>query len=341
MSWSEALRNAPWARRAGALAWALPALLGAGEERMSDAQAATYAQRALVLVAAGDRETALQRLSSHVFRGSKAPEREIVLFAIGVLQDRLGRVREAADTLRKLEKAFPQSLYLEAAQVVLAEEALDHKRLPEAEQRLKRVLASEQPVETKRRAQEMLLWALAEQDRAKEGLEILDTLHPLPSQEHPSERGLVAMFEVAAANSDRKRAEAFHREYLRTYKNGPLLPRVELDWGRVLGAAGQSRESAQALRAMIRDFPKSPEANEARLALATLMADGKLSDRIRRAFPAPERLIAELEGITTNSDPGRRALVLKLRLAVQASEWGRALALAQQYRSTFANGPEL
>lgn len=326
-----------WLLITSALILTLP--LGA-EERMKDAEAAELAKKALATTDRNEQRTALKRLQGHVFRATKSPDRELVLFAMGLLQSRLGDNKAAAETLKKLERTWPQSAFLEEAQIVLAEEALERKKFPEAEARLRRVLASDLPVETKREAQELLLWTLVEQDKAPEGLDILDNLHPLNPGEIPTERGLMAMFEVAAAKGTKAQAESLHRDYGKFFKNGPLLPRMALHWGQFQGAQGDPRGSAQTLRKLIQDHPKSPEANEARLALATLITDGKLPAHLRKAFPAPERLLGELEGLTADSAPARKALVLKLRLAVQASDWREAIQLAKQYKTHFKVGPE-
>lgn len=310
------------------------------EGRMKDPEAAELARKALAATDRATQRAALARLQGHTFRQTKAPEREIVLFAMGLLQARLGDTHAAAETLHKLERTWPQSPLLEEAQVVLAEVALERRKYPEAEARLRRVLASEQSVETKREAQELLLWTLVEQGRAAEGAEILDNLHPLTAGEKPTERGLVAMFEVAIAKGDKAQVAALRKDYTKLYKEGSLLPRVTLRWGQFQGAQGEARESAMTLRKLIQTYPKAPESNEARLALATLLTEGKLPAHLRRAFPAPEKLIGELEGLTATSDPARRALVLKLRIAVQASDWKEALALAKQYKAAFKAGPE-
>lgn len=310
------------------------------EERMKDPQAAALAKQALSSTDRKEQQAALKRLQGHVFRQTKAPERELVLFAVGMIQSRLGELSSAAETLKKLERTWPQSPFLEEAQIVLAEEAIDRKKFPDAEARLRRVLASEVPIETKREAQELLLWTLVEQGKAAEGLEILEGLHPLNPGEIPTERGLMAMFEVAVAKGTKAQAEGLHKDYGKHYKKGALQTRMTLRWGQFQGAQGDPRGSALTLRKLIQDHPKSPEANEARLALATLITDGKLPAHLRKAFPAPERLLGELEGLTANSDPARQALVLKLKLAVQASDWPQAIGLAKHYKTTFRAGPE-
>jgi hypothetical protein len=320
-----------------ALVLALP--LGA-EERMKDRETAEVATKALAATDPAEQRSALKRLKNHAFRRTKAPEREFVLFAVGMLQSRLGEANQAADTLAKLEKDWPQSLYLEEAQVILAEEDLKHKKFPEAEGRLRRVLASELPVETKRQAQELLLWTLVEQDKAPDGLDILENLYPLNQGEAPTERGLVAMYEVAVARNLKDRAEALRNEYLKLYKDGPLRLRITLNFALFQSAQGDARAAAITLRKLIQEHPKAPETNNARLALASLILDGKLPAHLRKAFPAPDRLLGQLEGLTTNSDPARKALVLQLKLAVQASNWMEALTLARRYRTTFPTGPE-
>lgn len=322
----------------------IPALILAlpvdAEERMKDRDTAEVATKALAAKDPNEQRSALRRLRGHAFRRTKAPEREFVLFAIGMLQSRLGEENQAGDTLAKLEKDWPQSPYLEEAQVILAEEALKHKKFPEAEGRLRRVLASEQPVETKRQAQELLLWTLVEQDKAADGLDILENLYPLNKGEAPTERGLVAMYEVAVARNLKEQAEDLRNDYLKLYKEGSLRLRITLNYALFQSAQGDARGAAITLRKLIQEHPKAPETNNARLALASLILDGKLPAHLRKAFPAPDRLLGQLEGLTTNSDPARKALVLQLKLAVQASNWMEALTLARQYRTAFPTGAE-
>ena len=72
----------------------LPALLApaAGlaappSERLSDDQAKELARKALAETNPDTQRSALERLKKHVFRSTRAPQREYVLYAQGILED--------------------------------------------------------------------------------------------------------------------------------------------------------------------------------------------------------------------------------------------------------------
>ena len=308
--------------------------------KRSDAQIGELAELALKLTEAKDQRAALETLNSYRFKSVKAAEREKALYAQGILQERLGRPRDAAETFRKLERTWPRSPYLADGQVLLSESALERKRPKEAEDRLKRALASELPMETKRRAQELLLWTLVEDGRPMEGLNVIRSLVPLPELARPSEKGLAAMVQVLCAAKDRAQAEGVRKDYRTFYPGGPNLARVDMAWARLLGAMGDAMGSAGELQRVIQNSPRSPEADEARLALATLLSEGKLPKEAAANFPPPDKLIAELGKVERKSEPARRALLVKLRLAMGRSAWAEAVDLITEFRAAFAASDE-
>ena len=219
-------------------------LLHAGETRLSDAQIETMARTALLSDDPQLQADTLKALRVHHFKASLAKERELALYAQGTLEDRLGQPSKAAATFHRLEQSWPQSGFLPEAQVVMAQAALDHKRPKEAEQRLRKALSADLPAESVRRSQELLLWCLADQGRAEEGIPLLDVLKPLGS-EHPSEQGLVGLMETYCLARRREGAQATVKDYHRFYGTGPRIHRVDL--GQAARHPGRSRRGRPGL----------------------------------------------------------------------------------------------
>lgn len=292
--------------------------------RLTDAQAAELARGALTAQDPASMREALVRLRNHAFRSSSAPEREVVLYARGMLEARLGNLAGAVVPLRMLERQWPSSPYTAEAQVVMAESAVALKHYPEAERRLHRALEADIPSERKRRAQELLLWALVAQDRPLEGLPIVQGLLPLAGDARPSERGLAAMAEVLCAGGEREQAEGVRRSLATLYPASALLPRVDLAYARLLGKAGEATASAEVLRKLLSDHPRAPEADEARLALADLLTNGRLP--AGKDLPSAQSLLDEIRKGGRGLPKGRAQLV-ELRLLVTKSLWEDALNL--------------
>jgi len=292
--------------------------------KMTDAQTEAFARQAITLQDAASQKRALARLRSHRFRTSRIPEREFVLYAQGLLEDRLGETRQAAATLRKLEVTWPQSPYLLEVQTILAFQAIERRRFKDAETRLKKALESDIPVESKRRAQELLLWALAEQDRLAEGLPIVKSLHPLGAS-RPSERGLVAILETLCQAKEKEQAEAARKDLQALYPAGRYASRANLAWARLLGTTGDAPGSAEILRAIIKTDQDTPEADEARLALATLLSEGKLHPKEAATFPSPEKLLAEIRKSDRKGSAARKVLLVEYQTRRSQARWKEAL----------------
>ena len=231
---------------------------------------------------------------------------------------------KAAVTLRKLEVTWPQSPYLPAVQTILATQSIERHRFKDAETRLRKALDSDIPVESKRRTQELLLWTLAEQDRLAEGLPIVKTLHPLGTAK-PSERGLVAILEVLCLAGEKDQAEATRKDLQNLYPSSQYTSRVNLAWARLLGTTGDALGSAEILRTIISKDRDTPEADEARLALATLLSEGKLHPKEAETFPTPEKLLSEIRKSDRKGDKARKALLVELRLNMSHARWKEAL----------------
>lgn len=324
----------------------LPAPAKAGEDRkpavsarLTDAQAAELAKQALGAEDPVSIRATLNRLKGHTFKSSKVPEREMVLYAQGLLEARVGNLSGAAVALRKLERQWPKSPFMGEAQTILAEEAVAQNRYKEAEGRLHRALASDMPSERKRKPQELLIWTLVEQGRTQEALPIVQSLHPLEGKDRPTEKGLAGIVETLSAAGDRAQAEGIRKDFFTLYPTSPLAPRVELAWGRVLGRTGDPRESALILRKLIKDHPRSSQADDARLALASLLTDGSLPDA--KDMPSAESLLAEVRKGPKGAPKGA-AQVVELRLFVGKSLWEDALNLVDRMDPAFRDSqPEV
>ena len=308
--------------------------------RISDPQVEALARSAL---ASSDRAYAgevLKRLEAHHFKATLAKERELVLFVQGMLEDRLGKAPQAAATFHRLEQAWPQSSYLPEGQAIMAEAALEHKRYQEAESRLHKALGADMPAESQRRAQELLLWTLAEQGRSAEGVPVVQGLKPLGTAK-PSERGLVGIMEALCAGQQRAEAESILKDYRHQFHDGPHLRRMELDWAKLLGQTGDAAEAARCFQRLIQAAPAASEADEARLALATLLTDGKLPSKETEGFPTPKSLLGDLQRADLKGDAGRQATLVKLRIALGESRWQDAIAVCAEYRAQKPSAAQL
>ncbi|MDE3033181.1 MAG: hypothetical protein KGI56_05910, partial [Acidobacteriota bacterium] len=306
--------------------------------RLTDAQAAELARSVLSARDPAFIRAVLVRLRVHAFRSRMAPEREVVLYAEGILADRLGDLAEAVYPLRQLEQLWPQSPYTAEAQVILAEDAVDQKHFAEADRRLHLALAADIPSEQKRRAQELLLWSLVQQGRPLEGLPIVKGLLPLQGDAKHSERGLAAMAEVLCAAGEQTQADGARQAFARQFPGSPLLPRVELAYARMLGQRGMAEAAAGALRKLIQDHPRTTEADEARLALADLLTNGKLPEG--KDLPTAQSLLDAIRKGGRGLPKGL-AQRLELRLRVAQGHWGEALALVDGLDPVIALDPEI
>jgi len=307
---------------------------------MTDAQAAELARNALRLDNPASIKSALARLKGHTFKSSKVPERELVLYAQGTLEAQLGNTASSSVALKNLERQWPRSPFMGEAHTLLAEAAVVQKRYKEAETRLHKALASDIPAERKRKPQELLIWTLVEQGRAEEALPIVQSLSPLEANQKPSERGLAAMAEVLAGAGEQQQALGCRNDFHAMYPASKLMARVDLAWGRMLGRAGDAKEAAQVLRKVITDFPDTTQADDARLALASLLTDGSLKDT--KGLPSAESLLAEVRRGGRKGLPMGTAQVVELRLMVGKSLFEDALNLVERMEPGLREGePEV
>jgi hypothetical protein len=316
----------------------LPALVliqvlpAAEPARLTDAQMEEMAKQALVSADAKFQASTLHQLQVHHFKATQTREKELGLYAQGTLEDRLGQPARAAVTFHKLETLWPHSPYLAETQVVMAQAAVEHNSYKEAESRLRKALGADLPVESLRRAQELYLWVLADQGRAAEGVDMVNGLRPLGDAK-ATEKGLVGIMEAYCAAHKRADAQSTLNAYRQHYAKNSRLHRVELDFAKLLGTLGEAGASAQAFQKLIVSAPDAPESDEARLALATLLADGRLSSKEAKALPSPKSLLAQLDKAALKDAPARQALVLKLRVALKDRQWQEVLDTAARVRA--------
>ncbi|HWQ07706.1 MAG TPA: hypothetical protein VN436_01315 [Holophaga sp.] len=301
------------------------AFLPAQEARaqMTDAQTEAFAHQALALQDPAAQKAAAEKLRAHRFRSLKTKEREFALYAEGMLEDRAGDTARAAVTLRKLEVSWPQSSYLPEALTILATQAVERRRFKEAETRLKKALDADIPVESKRRAQELLIWTLSEQGRLAEGIPIVKSLQPLGSAK-PSERGLVAILQALCLAKEKDQADAVRKDLLRLYPTSRYMSRGDLAWGRLLGSMDDAPGAAELFRGIITRDAESAEADEARLALASLLSEGKLHPKEAEAYPAPQKLLADVRKNDRKGALAQRALLVELHMDMNQARWKEA-----------------
>jgi TolA-binding protein len=302
---------------------------------MTDAEIAALAKESLGAEDPAAIRAVLPRLKAYQFKSSKVPERELVLYVQGVLEARLGNLSGAAVPLKKLEKQWPKSPFMGEAQTILAEESVAQKHYKDAEKRLHQALASDMPAERKRRPQELLIWTLVEQGRPLEAMPIVQALRPLEPKEKPTEQGLAAIVEVLGKAGEKEQTDANRKDFLQLFPKSALTPRVDLAWGRLLGASGDAKGAAEVLRKLISDSPKTPQADDARLALASLLTDGSLPDT--KDMPSPEALLDEVRKGGKGLPKGAAQMV-ELRLMIKKNLWEDALNQADHMDPAMLSG---
>lgn len=307
----------------------------ATDARMTDAQAAKLAQEALGAEDPVVIKAALIRLKGHTFKSSRVPERELVLYAQGMLEARLGNLPSATVALKNLERQWPKSPFMGEAHAILAENAVAQKHYMEAEGRLHKALASDLPSERKRRPQELLIWTLVELGHPQDALPIVQSLRPLGNKERPSEKGLAGIVETLGAAGERDQTQGARKDFQNLFPKSEFMPRVDLAWGRLLGRSGDAKESALVLRKLIKDFPRSSQADDARLALASLLTDGSLPDA--SGMPNAESLLEEVRKGGKGLPKGA-AQTVELRLLVGKSLWEDALNVVDRMEPGLREG---
>ncbi|MCL1893914.1 MAG: tetratricopeptide repeat protein [Holophagaceae bacterium] len=282
----------------------------------------------------------IKTLQDYKFKNGDAPEREYVLFAQGILEDRTGQLPRAITTFRRFERTYPQSHYMPEVHYAFGRHALNQKSYKDAETRFAKVIESDMPAESKFNAQGLLVWCLVDQKKINEAITIVQALFPIDKSK-PDERALVAIMEVQCEMKALEAARRTRSSYVSAFRNGSMKTRVNFAWGMLLDHYQQSVESARALREVIRDDPRSAEADEARLTLATIIADGRLPERSNPTKDTPDSLIAQIRTGGISGDIQQRALLLQLRVAVNEKQAEKILSLTDTYRRQYPDSPEM
>ncbi|MCL1894738.1 MAG: hypothetical protein FWG02_11005 [Holophagaceae bacterium] len=308
--------------------------------QMNDQDIAIFARKLLENARATQAElrSGLRTIQDYVFKNRDATEREYVLFAQGILEDRTDQLARAVTTFRRFERTYPVSQYMPEVNLVFGRHALGQKSYKEAESRFWKVIDSDLPAESKFNAQGLLVWCLIEQKRMDEAIPIVKALFPI-DRSRPDERSLVAIMEVQCETKALEAARRTRTSYMSAFRNGAMRHRVNFAWGMLLEQSGQSVESARALREVIRDAPRSEQADEARLTIATMIADGRLPDRSNPSRDTTDSLIAQIRTGGIGGDISERALLLQIRVAVNEKQWNNIITLTDRYRRQYPDSP--
>jgi len=287
-----------------------------------------------------DLQSGLKIIQDYTFKNKNAPEKEYVLYAQGILEDRTDQLTRAVVTFRRFERAYPKSQYLPEATYVFARHAMNQKSYNTAESFLKKVVESDLPAESKFNAQGLLVWCLMEQNRREETFPIVQSLFPI-GKSKLDERALVAVMEIQCELKDLEGAKKTRSAYITSIKEGSMKHRVDLAWGLLLGQVGQPVESAKELRKVISEAPNSEHADEARMALATIIADGKLPDKSNIYHDTPDSLMAQLRTAGLRGDVRERARLLQFRMAFDDKQWRNVIAMADKFAKDFPDSTSL
>ena len=154
----------------------------------------------------------------------------------------------------------------------------------------------------------------------------------------PPERVLGAMVEVLCAAGTREQAEAARAEFQQAHPASGAAPRVDLAYGRLLARSGDRQGATQVLRKLLADHPRSPQADDARLALANLLSEGKGGEA--KDMPSAEALLAEARK-GGKALPKGAAQVVELRVLTGKGAWDEALALWDGLDPALRQDPEV
>jgi hypothetical protein len=152
----------------------------------------------------------------------------------------------------------------------------------------------------------------------------------------------MAIMQVQCEIKDLEGAKKTRATYMGAYKGGPLTPRFTTMWGMLAVRLGQiDAESVGVLWDIIREPPDPKDADEARIILATLLADGKMPENSNPNGETVDSLISRLGSEGTSGDAKQRAMLLRTRLAFGRKEWDRVLALAAAFEKGYPGSNHL
>jgi len=153
--------------------------------------------------------------------------------------------------------------------------------------------------------------------------------------------GLVAILEILCLAGEKVQAEAVRKDLLTLYPSGRHLSRANLAWARLLGTTGNAADSAELLRTIIASDREAPEADEARLALAALLSEGKLHPKEAETFPTPQKLLAEIRRNDRKGNAAQKALLVELRMHMNQARWKEAVDTATRVQAGSRSPEEL
>jgi tetratricopeptide (TPR) repeat protein len=258
-----------------------------------------------------------------------------------MLESRTDQPKKAVATFRRFERTWPESKYLPYVSHTMGMYAMEQNDYKEMESRFRTVMESDLPVETKLNVQGLLVWCLLEQGRKEEAIPLVESLFPI-GRSKPDERGMMAIMQVQCDIKDIEGAKKTRASYLTAYRNGPLRLRFNLMWGLLAAELGQlDAESAKALQDVMKEEPSSESADEIRITLATLLANGELPEKANPDNDTVQSLISGLKSEGTSGDAKQRALLLQTRLAFAANEWDKVLGFARAFEKAYPKSPRL
>ena len=168
----------------------------------------------------------------------------------------------------------------------------------------------------------------------------MKTLHPLGTAK-PSELGLVAILETLCLAGEKEQAETARKDLRSLYPTSRYASRADLAWARLLGTTGDPAGAAELLRTIITRDREAPEADEARLALASLLSEGKLHPKEAETFPTPQKLLAEIRKNDRKGNTAQKALLVELRMHMNQARWKEAVDTATKVRAGSRSPAEL
>jgi len=286
-------------------------------------------------------QSALKALQEYNLRNRNDPQREYLMYAQGMLELKLDEQKKAVATFHRFEKTWPESKYMGDIHHELAMIALEQNDFKEMETRFRAALESDLPVETKLNLQGLLVWCLLEQGKNQEAVPLVQSLYPI-GKSQPDERGLMAIMKVQCEIRDLEGAKKTRELYMGVYKEGELIPQFDMMLGMLaVETKHLDAEMIEVLQEAIKGQPHSKSADDARMVLATLIADGKMPEGSNPDNDTVDSLIARLRSEGNSGDAKERAVLLRTRLAFGKKEWERVVALIGAFEKAYPKSERL
>jgi cellulose synthase operon protein C len=308
---------------------------------------------------AGRFEQAIPALEAYFHDKPKGEVADHALARIAQAQSELNRPDDADATLARLADGFPKSPTLPATRIRLAEAALAAKKYDRSAELFRQASESDDPAQ-KARARSGLGWSLLRNNQPVEAAEAFGALldaspddplapeaalaraYALGQAKQPEaavaayafavekyprspQAGPAALALARLQNETRKPDEAAKafalvvKDYAST--SGEPLDSVLSEWGWTLIDAGKAAEADAAFGRLLKEFPDSPRAADARYNLAISAFASKDFDRVLDLL---KPLV--LEGSTARPQIARPALNLYGRTQAERLDWSGAAA---------------